>query len=835
MNRLRSKPAIVLGVLVVIAACIFIFRGQLLRFGAAKIVGSATGTQASFGSIALHGGKATITGVRLIGHGGEQLAYVPRIEVGYNLRDLLPGSTHRYGLRWVTVYHPQITVIHNPDGTYNLPKLPKAAPSNRAATPMNAAIRVVDGSITILDRTRVDPSARRLYVDNVNIQAAMHTAARSTYTASMAYVNGGSYPIRGAGVIDAPAGFTLHHWTAAHVPLPQLVNYALNNANIRMQAGYLDNLDARYYGGISASAYMRGAQVSMQGVSEPIRNVHGPLDVTGAGLTTSGLTAAIAGTPLHVSGGIYDLKAPKFRLAVHANADLTQLKHLTASAAKLPVRGPVDLALLVEGAVRTPLALISLRSPRIEYRAMPLQNAQGSIAFDGKTASVLNFAVSYGGFGVDARGRIALQKEPHAVEAVATVNGSSAGVPYAPAIVPDMPLYGTLLATGDDLRRIDTHGVLAGAGSGNRLASVFSVSSDGVGRVDLNLQSDDSPAGLRARVALDRPHGTLAALVHANDLTIRPAQVAALPGLDVKGPPPVSGTITGDIFASQRGNRLGMRGNVDVRDAAYSGISIAQAHARFAGVPGDIGVSSLAASGSFGTLQAAGTISGTNHIALQGRLHGSLAALGSLAGHLPASGTVDAPIALVYDRGVSVAQVRNAQFSGASIRGVPIDDFSATLGTRGKNVHVYAARATIAHTASAVASGSLDNGAGNVALSVAHLNLAALHGAGLPLEAGYADVAATASGSLTAPAVDGALVLEGARYARYPVSGDTAFAYSGDTLRVRDGTIDMGPAVVALDGSIAGIRMGAPLAPRYDLSASSASCRRARTNWVRTA
>ncbi len=328
MKRPLSRRLLALGVaIVVVIAGIFIFRESILRFGAAKILGGATGTSVSFGSIALHGGKATIQDVHLVGHGGAKLAYIPRVEVQYNLHDLLPGSKHRFGLRSVVVYRPQITVVHNPDGTYNLPRLPKAGPSNGKGAPLNAKIRVLDGSITVLDRTRVDPSARRLYVGNVNVSADVHTDARTTYTASMAYVEGGaSYPIRGTGAIDSAAGFTLHHWTAAHVPLPQLVNYALNNANIRMQAGYLDHLDARYYGSISASGYMRGAQIAMQGVNAPIRNVHGPLDVTSAGLTTPQLTADVAGAPVYVTGGIYDLKAPKFRLTVRAHSDVAKLK-----------------------------------------------------------------------------------------------------------------------------------------------------------------------------------------------------------------------------------------------------------------------------------------------------------------------------------------------------------------------------------------------------------------------------------------------------------------------------------------------------------------------------
>lgn len=803
----------VLAAVVLIGIAVYSLRGPIARAALPAIVGAATGTKVSFGGISLHGGHATLTNVTMSAHGGERLAYVPRVDISYNLHDLLPGSKHRFGLHSIVVYRPQITIVHNPDGSYNLPKMAKGGPSNRTAAPLNATLRVVNGSIAVIDDTRVDPSARRLSITGVNVDAAMHTDSRSTYRASMAYVDGEhSYPIHGAGVIDTPAGFTLHHWTAAHVPLPQLVNYALNNANIRMRAGFLDNLDARYYGSISASAQMRGAEIAMQGVQAPIRNVHGALDVTSAGLTTPRLTATVAGAPVYVTGGIYDLKKPQFRLTVTAHSDVARIKQMAAAAAKLPMRGPVNLAMLVEGPVRTPIAFIALHSPEIDYRNMPLRDPDGTIAFDGKTANVLHFTVRYAGFSLAARGRMALQKEPNAVEAVASVTGPSDEVPYASSLLPPMQLQGMLLATGDSLKQIQTQGVL-GSDNGD-LASVFRVTANGTGSV--NLKYADT---LAARIALEHPRDRTAALVQANDFTIRKSHLAALPGLNVKALPPVTGTLNGTVFAATSGKQLGLAGNIDVRDAQYGKIAVADAKARFGGAPGDVRVSSLRARGSFGTLDATGTIAGTNHIALEGRFNGSLAALAQLAGNMPASGSVNAPIALVYDRGRSIAQIRDARFSGAQIRGVPIEGLSATIGTQGKNVRVYAARATLAKNGSAVASGSIGRRDSKLALSVSHVNLTALHGVGVPLQAGYADLAATAAGSLRAPDVQGAMLLDQARYGKYPVTGDAAFAYTSDTLNVHDATIGMGPAIVAVDGSIAGIRMGAPMQPQYDLNA----------------
>ncbi|HET9096105.1 MAG TPA: hypothetical protein VFN37_05560, partial [Candidatus Baltobacteraceae bacterium] len=800
MSKRRSRGAVIaIVVIIAVAAAVYAFRLPVARFAFAKGLGAATGTSVSIGRLSMHGGRAVLTNVRISAH-REPLAVLPRVDVAYNLHDLLPGSKHRFGLRAITIYQPRITIVHNPDGTYNLPHLAKGGPAKGNAAPMNFRMRVIGGTIAVRDNTRLDPKARRLFIDGVNIAANVNTAARTHYTASMAYDDAGvRYPINGRGTMDAGLGFNYQRWTAAHVPLPQLVNYALNNANLRLRAGYLDNLDARYYGKIAATAYLRGGRVTMQGVTAPIENVHGPLGVTSSGLTTPHIDATIAGAPIRVNGAIYDPAHPNFRLVLHASGDVARLKHLTAAAARLPLRGSINLALLVEGAVRTPLALILMHSPEIDYRAMPLRNPNGMLAFDGHTATVLNFGVQYGGFTLGARGRMALVKEHNALEAVANFTGPSSELPYASSIFPGLGLSGTVLATADTLKRVDTHGVLDGNGSGATLAGAFNLASNGIGSVMLRYRN--GAERLTGDVAIHHPHNRLNALIRAHDLAIRPAAAAALPGIPIKGVPPITGTIAGDVFASQQGNALGMLGNVDLRGAQYGKISIASAHARFGGPPGNIRVASLTANGNFGSLKASGTIAGTNHVALEGRYTGSLSQVSSIAGNLPAQGLVDAPIALVYDGGRSVAQIRDAQFAHASIRGIPIEGLSATVALRPSAIDVYAAHARVAHTGSAVASGSIGNG-GRVAFSVSRF----------PIAGGYADAAATASGSLKAPDAGGTLLLTGVHYANYPISGASAFTYNAGTASVQDALIAAGPALVAADGAVW---------PNYDLNASA--------------
>lgn len=803
MQILRGKRLAGAGVALacVAALAIALLQPGVQKIAVAKILGMATGTTVSFADVSFHRGHATLAGVT-VSDRGKPLARIPRVDVRYSLGDLLPGSAHLYGVHALTIYRPRITVVRLPDGTYNLPKFATGRGPAHARAPMNLTFAVIGGTLTVTDETRVDPASRTIRIGTIDINAGVHTNGITRYRASMAYLEGGAaYPIRGAAVIDSAAGYTLHHWTAARLPLAQVVNYELNNANLRMQSGFLVNLDARYYGTISASAYMSGARVAMAGMPAPIANIHGPLDVTGAGLTTSGITATVAGAPVNIAGGIYDLRKPQFRLTVAAANDVGRLKLMSAAAAKLPVRGPVRISMLVEGPVRAPVAFIALRSPQFFYARMPLRDASGTIAFDGATAQIVNFGLRYGGFRAGLRGRMSLRNGRNALEALAQLSGPSAGVPFASAVLPPMDLRGTLAARGDTLRRFDTQGEIRGSGSGTALASTFSLFSNGMGRIALTLGNR-----LDARIAIERPRNRIAALVHAQRMRIATANAASLPGLNLKALPAVRGTISGDVFAMKQGTLLGLAGSVHLSNAAFGAVSIAGANARFSGSPGAIGVQALEARGSFGTLNAHGAISGTNEIALAGHLHGSLAALG-----VPLGGNVDAPVALIYDKGRAIAQIDNARFSGTQIRGIGLDRVSATVAARGKQMHVYAAHARLSPNGDAVASGSLGTNGANLALAVADLSVMG----------GSADVGATASGSLRAPQIRGAAVVQNLHAGRYPVSGGTAFAYGGNALHVDNALLGVGPAYVTVDGNVGGLAMGAPFHPVYDLRAGT--------------
>jgi len=802
MQFLRSGRGVAAVIAVVAAAALLTWRSTLAAALIPRIVGAATGTSVTFAQIRMHATHAEFTGITVTSRRGQEIAFVPRADLVYDVHDLLPGSRHRFGLHALTIYDPQIWIVHNRDGTYNLPPQAKRAASPRAASPLDFTARIVNGRVTVVDYTRVHADARYLYLDAVNVDAAVNTAAVTQYRASLAYREGSRrYPIAGNGTIDNRSGVNLQHWAAARVPLPRLVNYGTNNPSLHMLGGALESVDLWYYGKFAGTAAVRGVKVALAQLRTPLRNGAGTIDVGSDALTTSSFTADLNGIPVRVEGGVTNLAQPALRFSIFGRGEIARITGAAAQTARLPVRGQVDFNVLAEGTAKAPVVLIALRSPQLDYHGTLIDAPSALAAFDGHEADVIAASLRYRGLDLSGRGRVALERRPHAVEMIADASGPSNAVPLASGIVSPMMLRGSVLATADDVHRIDTLGVLEGDGA-QHLAGSFHVDSAGAGSV-APLTIDEPGRSMYAQIALDHPHGIMGALVHARHFNV------ALRG--------ASASIDGDMYAEQRGRLLGMLGSADLSNARYGRIAIDRARARFGGTVGDVRVSSLDATGSFGSVTAQGSISGTNHLALEGHYSGSLAALSQIAGNLSASGSVDAPIALVYDGGRAVAQIRDARFANASVRGIPVRAMSATIVTQGKNVSIYAARAAVASHARAEVAGTLGRG---MAVSVAGLDMRSLHRAGVPVQSGDADAGALIRGPLNAPDVTGSLLLRDAAYRGYPLDAQTAIAYSGNTLRLNGGVVGFGPALATVDGSISGVRIGGPMSPNYDLDAS---------------
>jgi len=284
----RTFAAGAAAVLVVTAVVIWQFPA-LARIVAGVVASNALHANVTFGRVSLTAQSAVLEDARILSIRDEPLATIDRISIAYSLRDLLPGSKRLFGLRNVEVYAPRLTIVRHRDGTYNIPIPQLPAPSGRQGTPLVARMRVVDGSVSVVDERRPAASNSRLYARNVSVDADVSTAARSTYSAAFDYGEGTGrfFSVRGRGKINAQAGSMDQHWTAAALPISGAVDFVLDSPTLSLRAGTLHRIDARYFAlpaetppapHLALSAMLDGARIAIRGLSQPVEGVRGPID-----------------------------------------------------------------------------------------------------------------------------------------------------------------------------------------------------------------------------------------------------------------------------------------------------------------------------------------------------------------------------------------------------------------------------------------------------------------------------------------------------------------------------------------------------------------------------
>lgn len=187
------------------------------------------------------------------------------------------------------------------------------------------------------------------------------------------------------------------------------------------------------------------------------------------------------------------------------------------------------------------------------------------------------------------------------------------------------------------------------------------------------------------------------------------------------------------------------------------------------------------------------------------------------------SGTLG-PISLSGNRGSLYARVALNQPHGASLALVDV-----------RNLSVQPAHATIDTTLLGSVRGSTDLGATGVATvrsawgdADTRVTLASTNGrlagalAGTMrtfASPGTASFGASIAGTPAAPRLASAFVLADGRYRNYPINGNAGVVLANGTLAIRDAALQLGPAFLAADGTVAGLKLGA-LSPRYDLDAA---------------
>ncbi len=536
-SRTSRRWTAVAALLLCAVAVAFWQRQALARLAIVAGVKIFAHERLSFASSQITLDHALFGGVRVRSLRDEPVADIARLELSYDLRDLLPGGHRLYGLKAVEVDSPHVTIVRRPDGTFNVPIPQLSNAPARGGTPLIVRARVRDGSIEVVDESPYAlPDNRRLYAQRLEANADISIAGRSTYDVRLKYGDraGRLYPVAGRGAIDLAHGYDDQRWMAARLPIAGAVNFAANSPSLRLHSGILQEVDARYFATgdaegsahLAASARLRDCSITLAGLSKPVTRVRGPVDVYDSGLLTPGLQASLVGVPVAITGGLSGLTSPRLRVAVRGRANLAQLKTAFAQAQRFPVQGPIKFSLLVEGEAKQPLIWIALRSPQTTYAGTTLQNLDGVVAFDGREADIVRFGGAYGRVALDARGRVAMQAQHGAIAMLLRAQSPAGGTPYVNALLPQIPLHASVLATADDPKAIAMRGALWGAGGTQALDAIFNVDERGSGTIG-PLYARSGRGSLYARIALDHVSARSIGLMEARDFPV-PAAKGAL-------------------------------------------------------------------------------------------------------------------------------------------------------------------------------------------------------------------------------------------------------------------------------------------------------------------
>lgn len=781
----------------------------------------------------LSGHHFTLVDARVTRH-GERVLTAKRIRISYNLRDLLPGSAHRFGLTAVAADGVHLTLVHHADGTYNIgmPAPPGVAGPQIAYNPVPLAfsVNVRNASAVLIDKTRYYRSSGVQRVDDISVRAVIDTQTVTHYVASGALVDGGPQPFRLTGTIDEVRGYAVHHFTARSVPIATIGNYFINSPAAHISGGSIRDMRARAWAfgftPATSPAYqyagggrLTNGDLQVHALVSPIRHLAGNVVLFNGGFAAPRLTAEVGHIPIVAAGGIYDFAQPQFRLGVDGRADLRDLKDVAAFAAHLPIDGMASIHALIEGSVSQPLLLIGYRGKRFYYQAVPIDDPHGAVALYNGDLAVLPFEGYYDGIRMHVAGDLRLG--PHVQsELVLNALGPSTRIPYLGALVPPQPIETHALLTGTDLE-IDARGFIVAANDSRAVNGFYAIDHTGTGA--FGPISIETPQGgsLVAGFDLDRPHGNSGFWASLRNVDLRQPTPITMPGIGIPQLPPMTAHIAeAGLAGAGSARNVVIGGSVSMHPAIISGVPFNAISARFAGPFAAARISDVHADGPWGTFDGDGSFA-PSAIVARGNYAGTLQGLHQFLGSFPARGAISGPMAIAIAQGRIYIQAQNARLSRGAIHDIPLDAITGTMAYENGVLRVYSAQArTSGGTVVAAGTYGTTPGTANTRLAVATtpLQAAALrHGFGLPLQGGRLTAVGAIMPGAALPRLDAGVVLTGGTAAGYgPFSASADIAIRGDALGVRHGVGGVGSTFGRLHGSIGGLAEGTP---RYRMDA----------------
>jgi len=815
------QRTVVLGVtatLVVALLAVAVFHDALIAAAIRGVAGSY-GYRVAFARLHAGLGAAEASGIDVTNRAGEPVFDASRLALRYSLRDLLPGSRHRFGLTAIDVERPKLVLIHHADGTYNV-SLPAGsrASAKPDTTPIDLRARIRDGSVLLVDRFVEPGHERRQRLVGLALDARLGPDVHSFYNARFDLDDGRTlHPVIGKATFAADRGFESQRWTAATLPIGPLIDFALPSHAIALVDGELDGVDARIYTfvdpdgtthtHVGVRAQLRDGKLYVAALREPLRDAAGPIRAYDDGLTTTGIDATLAGVPLHLRGGIFDLNAPQVRFALTGGGSLDDLRQITTATQRLPVSGTLGFAFRAVGNATSPLIFGRFNAPALDYGAYRLDRPQGTIAVQGTQLDILGASVAYGPLVATARGSLDLGRAV-TTNLVATVAGDGDALPYVPQLVRGVRLGAVAHVSGTGAH-VATDGVVYGDGRGGSLDGLLALDGDGNGVIGPVAIERTDGASLYARIAIDRSHGTAAGIASARHFSLLPALPATLPGIDLAALPAIGGTIDAALAGAVDGRRVStVSGHVALGNLRVGAVT-GSANADIGGARDGGQRARFVVRTNVADLDGTAAADEAGAFAVDARLRTSFARVRAIAPGLDARGDIDVPLRAIGDGTSTALQIAAARFTGASVHGVALRDADATVVVRGGNAEVRAARIGI-DGGTIVAAGRAGSDVDLAAVTSA-LPLRPLAGASAPIDAGALRATVIARGPLRTPHADITLALAGVRVRGLAVAANADATYADGTLQIADATALAGDGSVAANGSVRDLTGGHPV------------------------
>ena len=800
----------------------------------AVLVASArlAGYELQLGDLRVDRNVATFSGVRL-SRDGRPILDARRIDVGYNLRDLLPGSAHRFGLRSVTIDGPLVTISRDASGNYNVavPAAQSAGPALPAApdaVPLKFAFAIRDGSVDIR-AADADPGGRHFRIGDVQWNGEIDSSARSHYVLDGAFLTQPRESFHVAGTVDVTRGYAMHDARAARIPLRELADFFITTKDASVLAGSGTNFSARLYalgvtdlfGGdyhASVAVDATGVAVALSLMTRPIEDLNGHVDVIDDAFFTHGLDATLAKSHFRASGSIYDFADPKLQLRIDGEGDLADLREAFAFAKAQPVSGATTLHVGLSGALADPVIGIHADAPNAKYANVPFENMHAAVAINHGIVAFLPLRASYGGADVLVLG--SLDTNAAVVSNLVVHLGAPADrLPFLGELLGSERVVGDAIVTGTDLH-VHARGAFASVRGIDRLGALAVADPNGTASV-APFRVHAGRGRFDGGYALDRPDDTSAFWGYASDVALHAPAHQEFPGLTLPSVPPIDTRVTdAQIAGTGSGRHVAVGGAIDVGGADIAGVRFDRIKAGFAGTMAGAEITSLSASGPWGTFDGRGSFS-TKALIARGVFNGTLDGLEPFLGGIAAHGAVSGTAAIALQDNAVVVQADNLALQGASIHGIPISHVNGTMSIRDGLLRVYSGHARTAGGDVVVAgtyavSPGVPKGTG-LSLIASGLDGGQLRGLGLPLTGGRISSAGTLQPGDPLPAYDGTFALQHGSAAGIPIAGTGVLAMAGNGVKIGAGVVALGGSFAFLNGSIGALSSSAP---SYDLHAT---------------